>query len=484
MKSIKNFIYILFFSVIVFGCNDEEFLNEAPVSSVSTKSYFENSNQFEVSVTAAYTNLHAPWWLFSEMRSDNSTFQYNNTDKSGNIFWDVDRFTMGADNGLNDIIWDNAYQGIGKCNSSISHIKEADAENKSRYIAEAKFLRAFYYFHLVRYFGEVPLVTEPITSAAEAFEENKRTATSKIFEQIVSDLNEAKQNLPGSYLEDKGRATEGAARTLLADVYMWQGQYGDAISELEEVQGQYSLLNDYSSVFDINNENNEEIIFSIQYMTGPHGLGNAFMYTFLPWNSEDEYISHGQVTAGTGMHVPTEDLIETFEEGDERLNMIDTSYTTQNNLATYHDSIVPFTKKFLHEGHAVKEVCGSNFPIYRYPHVLLMLAECYEREGGGDPLTLVNQVRDRAGLSSLSSVTLDDIIHERRLEFHCEADRWDVLVRTERAKEVMKAHGEEEQNNRVNIRENSYDPIKILYPIPSDVITTDPTIEQNPEYTN
>lgn len=498
MKSLKNIIYILLLSVIVFGCNEEEFLDRQPITTISTKSYFETPEQFKEAVMGAYTNLHdlysndgsggiGGWggsaWSFAEVRSDNTTCQYNRIDQSSYDWWDMDQFLMAPQNRILEPAWDNCYSAIGKCNTILYYLQDKEIEDKAHYSAEAKFLRAFYYFYLVRYFGDVPLVTKKVESMEEAFKLNKRTPKDQVYSQIVSDLNEAKQNLPESYsASDQGRATSGAARTLLAKVLMWQGQYGDAASELEAVvnSGQYALMDDYSSVFDINNENNEEIVFSVQYIQGIYGLGSVFMYQFLPYNIEDGYLPHAQNTARTGLNVPTEDLIDSFEEDDERLSLIDTSFVHEPT-GVYHDSIVPFTRKFMHPAHERRLITGSNFPVFRYPHVLLMLAECYVREGGGDPVPLFNDVRERAGLDPLSSVTLDDIVHERRVEFHCEADRWDVLVRTGRAKEVMQAHGEQ-QSGLPNIANDAHDNIKLLFPIPSSVRDLDPSIEQNEEY--
>ncbi len=363
-------------AILVFGCNEDEFLNEVPVSVLSTKSFFETSNQFGQAVNAAYSNLRplagtntgsGVFWAFGEMRSDNSTFQDNSIDKSGHVYWNADEFKMGASTGaidLQGVAWNNCYEGIGKCNIVLQYSEEKEYENKDRYIAEVKFLRALYYFYLVHWFGDVPLVTEPANSYLGAFEGNKRVSTDLVYDQIVTDLNDAKQNLPKSYTSGNfGRATEGAARALLANVLMWRNQYSDAATELEAV------------------------------------------------------------------------------------------------------------------------ITGNDFPLFRYPHVLLMLAECYVRAGGGDPVSLVNQVRDRAGLPALSTVTLDNIIHERRIEFHCEADRWDVLVRTGKAVEVMTAHGQQERANRPTvIRGDDFKTIRILFPIPTSVLENDPTMKQNPEY--
>lgn len=495
MKNFKYTIFILFLGAIFFGC-EEEFLDEAPISQLSTKSFFETSDQFKQAVNAAYSNLKdlagddglgmgGTYWALSEMRSDNTTFQHNTTDQSGHRWWSLDQFTMSGQNELVNNAWRQSYDGIGKCNIVIQYSEEKEYENKDQYIAEVKFLRALYYSYLVRYFGDVPLVTVPAGSVEEAFTGNKRVSVDLVYEQIITDLNDAKQSLPQSYSGgNEGRATEGAARTLLAKVLMWRDRYSDAATELNAVisTNQYSLLDDYASVFALDNENNKEIVYSAQFIEGTYGLGSAFMYRFTPWNADTKYIPHSQILARTGMNIPTESLLNAFEEGDQRKDLIDLEYI-DNDFGTYQDSIVPFTRKFWDEGHTQQRITGNDFPIFRYPHVLLMLAECYVREGGGDPTPLVNEVRERAGLLPLGNVTLDDIIHERRIEFHCEADRWDVLVRTGKAIEVMTAHGIEERANRPEvIRGEAFEHIKLLYPIPAPVLELDLTMEQNPEY--
>lgn len=496
MKRIINYLTLLTIGLFVFSCNESDFLNEFPISDLSTKTFFETSSQFEQAANSAYRNLlplagdqslgfDGAFWAFGELRSDNTTFQHSTSDQSGHRYWHIDQFIMNAQNDCVSNTWSNCYDGIGKCNTVIKYSNEKEFDNKARYLGEVKFLRALYYFTLVKTFGEVPLVTEPATSYSSAFEGNKRVATNLVYELIISDLNEAKQNLPKSYSSDNfGRPTEGAARTLLAKVLMWQNKYTDAVAELTTVinSKQYSVLDNYADVFSMNNENNKEIVFSIQAIEGTYGLGSANMYRFTPHNTGTQFIPHSQVLARTGMNIPTEDLIKSFEPGDKRKDMIDMTFIDEE-FGTYEGRITPFTRKFWDPDHSVQYVTGTDFPLFRYPHVLLMLAECYVRDGGGDPVSLVNQVRRRAGLDPLSSVTLEDVIHERRVEFHCEADRWDVLVRTGKAVDVMMAHGAEERANRPEIiRGKAYNKINLLFPIPSSVLEKDLTMEQNPEY--
>ena len=493
-----NYLISGLLAVTLLSCNEDDFLREDPVANLSTQTFFQSEQDFRQATNAIYTNLDTlagatnvgtgtgGFWAMAELRSDNSTYQYNPVDLSGHFAWYLDNFIMATTNPVIEVFWNAAYGGIGEANIVIKRSEEIDYPNKAQIVAEAKFLRALYYASLVRYFGNIPLVTEPTASYEEAFANNVQVDKQQVYDLIISDLNEAKANLPASYpAEDQGKATSGAARTLLAKVLMEMERYSEAATELEAVinSGEYMLLDDYAAVFDISNENNQEIIFSVQFIEGIYDLHSMYMYLFAPWNAEAELLGHAQQIARTGMNIPTADLIESFEEGDERKSMIDLSFVDEET-GTYQGNIVPFNKKFWHPGHSIQFQTGANFPLFRYPHVLLMLAECYLRTGGGDPVPLVNQVRTRAGLPPAVSVTLEDIIHQRRVEFYGEADRWDVLMRTDKVFEVMEAHGENERQNRpeVHVGDAAFRNIKVLYPIPASAIQTDPSLQQNSEY--
>ncbi|MBK5202751.1 MAG: RagB/SusD family nutrient uptake outer membrane protein [Prolixibacteraceae bacterium] len=476
----KKYIILSFLTVfILWGCQDD-FLKEVPVDSLTADNYYNTESDFLIAVNSSYTSLQdlygskgnafgGAYWAFSEMRSDNTTYQYNTIDLSGHVYEAMDKFIMITDNDVINHCWDNSYIGISKCNSVLHYIADKKFDLKNRFIGEVKFLRALYYEHLVHYFGAVPLSTSLVQSYEDAFSYDKRTPVDSIYTQIIEDLNFAKENLPSSYpTSEFGRATEGAARTLLADVYMWQKDYTDAITELEKVQTLgYSLLPKYSDLFGINNENNNEVIFSVQYIGGTSYQGSFYMYRFLPNNSGTDLITKGQENARTGENIPTTDLLNCFETNDTRKNMI--AYYTDGDGNT-----IPYTTKFMDPDHEVRDYTGNNFQVFRYSEVLLMLAECDFREGDEpSALSLVNQIRIRAGLSGLTSLSLDDIIQERRVEFFCEADRWDVLVRTGKAKEVMTAHGIRQKAERpVAVEADAYANIKLLFPIPDHVINS------------
>ncbi len=488
----KNRIAIvLLVSIFICSCNEKEFLNEVP-NAISTESFFNSSADFEQGVNACYAGLRAVYsgafagsfMLMGELRSDNTTVEVTTLNAALAWMYDIDKFIENEGNPHLLETWNNAYTAIGICNNLLYYIdtKGEGVDGIDRYKAEAKFIRALLYYHVAMYWGNVPLVTTKVNTMAEAFELNKQVSREVVYEQIVSDLNEAKANLPESYdAGNRGRATSGAAMTLLAEVLMWQNKYTEAEAELVAVvnSNKYQVLDDYSSVFSVNNELNDEIIFACQFYGGaPYIHGSNHMYTYSPSTSDRLPFAQDNIT--TGMNMPTQSLIESFEEDDIRLGMIDTTFIDDNMGDDFRGSIVPFTKKYWDPNHEVRFVTGSDVPIYRYPHVLLMLAECYLNSGAGDPLPLVNQVRQRAGLPDLSDASLEDIIQERRMEFHCENDRWGVLVRTGKVLEVMTAHGIEQKQQRVSYRSPAFDNIKIFFPIPGNVISVDPTMQQNP----
>ena len=137
--------------------------------------------------------------FFGELRSDNTTVQYDLNSRAVAFMERVDQFLMQSSNGVVKSAWENSYIGISKCNTLLHFIEDKEVEKKERYVAEAKFLRAYYYFHLVRHFGDVPLITKMVTSYDESFNLNKRVPKEQVYELILSDLNEAKGNLPPGY---------------------------------------------------------------------------------------------------------------------------------------------------------------------------------------------------------------------------------------------------------------------------------------------
>ena len=490
----KKIIILLLFTALLSGCMDS-FLKVKPIDFLDGNSYYQTEDQFNLAVNGAYSNLRSLFtgsmWSMSEMRSDNTSYQYNVDDRSGADNEQIDEFRMNATNGISADCWSTSYNAIAKCNTILNRITDMTFDKKDQFIGEAHFLRAYYYFNLVRFFGGVPLITKEVGSSSEAFDLDVKASVDDVYKLIVADLEIAVKNLPDSYDSSSlGRATQGAANAVLAEVYMTLNQFDKAISPLQSViaSGKYSLLPSYASVFDINNENNAESVFEVQYIEGTSGQYSNFMYTFVPYNSGTTIIPNG-VDAGTGSgwNIPTQDMLDAYEKGDLRkAASLDTAFIDPND-----GKVVPYVIKYS-STHATRYETGNNFPVIRYADVLLMLAECLNEtaySASGQAATLLNQVRSRAGLQPATNLNSQAnfrkaIAHERQVELEFEDHRWFDLLRTGKAKEVMAAHGlREKQLKPETVSSSSYATIKLLYPIPSYQIQINPKLKQNDEYT-
>jgi hypothetical protein len=351
-------------------------------------------------------------------------------------------------------------------------------------------LRAFYYFQLVRQFGGVPLRITSIQSAAEALSKG-RAKKEEIYAQILSDLAVAVKDLPVSYTgKDLGRATQGAARMMLAEVYMTDQKFALALPELRLVKSfGYNLLPNYRDIFDPKNKNNAESIFEIQYLGSQAALASNFMYQFAPTRSGSNVTGDPgtALTLNAGWNTPTTDLINTYEPGDVRkAASLNLGYTS-NGVFVNAPHVIKYNHGFVNRGST-----DDNFPVYRYADALLLIAECLNEIGGlnGESLDILDQVRARAGLPKVNRATITSqgmlrqvIEKERRVELAFENHRWYDLVRTGRAVEVMNAHGIQEKNLKPTvIRASAFNVTtrNLLLPIPQQDVTVD-NLEQNPQ---
>ena len=448
---------LIFFlsAILLIGCSD--FLDEKPISNIGLVSFYETSEQFEQAVNGAYKTLH-PVYIgeggrgsvssVTELRSDNATYMFNPVQQGWYELWNLDRFIAVSSNQAVRWTWNRTYEGIGTCNIFLHYSADADFENKDRYEAEIKFLRALYYFHLVKNFGDVPLVITKVESLEEAFSLNKRTPQNQVYEQIISDLNFAKQNLPKNYTgKNVGRATEGAARTLLAKVLMWQDKYSEAKDELEVVQksGVYSLLDNYADVFKMETNFSSEYVYG---WTGNEKDGSKLPGVMLENKGWGKY-------NGWGYFMPTKNLYDAFEPNDERRAVTILSpgdefkffgeerlyYSTQSSSGMQFNKYMdPFRPEDA-QGTTVNP--NGNYmttrliiPLIRFSEVLLWKAEAliWQGKNGDEPF---NRVRTRAGLPAITNATKADLKHERRVELAAEfTNRHLDLVRWGDAKEA------------------------------------------------
>ncbi|MEZ0541040.1 RagB/SusD family nutrient uptake outer membrane protein [Fibrella arboris] len=471
MKTIKQLLTIVCICLAATGCK-ETFLELKPISN-PTADNFKSTDDFELAVNAAYSSLYVIYHpegamsYVNEQMSDNAIV-YNiagiQADK-----WQFKDLTLSTTNTVVYQFWQDYYKALFNANIVINKIDGAslDATYKDAVKAQMMFLRALYYFDMVQTWGDVPIVTTPLTG--EESYNVLRSPQSAVYDQIKADLTFAIQKLPlASAVTITGRASKGAAQTLLGKVYLALGDKNAAATVLKEVvaSNQYTLLPTYAALWGPTVKNTKESIFEIQYLGGSASAPFSRYYqTYYP-------VTAGLGFIGTGMNQVTDDLYNEYETGDPRRDLtISSGYTSGTTFTPQK-----FPIKWTHTGATIVNgvsLSNNNFMVLRYADVLLMLAEAT-----GDA-SYLNQVRTRANVPAFGTVTyptakyptLDLAIeHERRVELAIEFQRFFDLKRTNRAVAVLSAKGK---------------PItqaKQLLPIPQIVRLQNDAIVQNPGY--
>jgi starch-binding outer membrane protein, SusD/RagB family len=487
----RYILFTLLFSVT--SCND--FLDVTPETRYTPSNFFKTEQQIDGAVVGIYQQnraLHnSLQWTFGEFMSDNSSFQYNPTDRGGVQTEEIDQFLMLSDNGTLSSYWNTVYTGISRCNyvlEKIDGIPFLNQANREKRRGETLFLRAWFYFNLVRLFGDVPYVTSTFSTTGEALSDTytKRKPGAEVYQSILTDAQAAIDKLPVKWEGEAGRATKGAALMLKAKIHMAQGkdQHSLAIPLLEQLSTLgYTLLNNYKDIFDPAFKNNSESIFEIQYSFELLQSSN-FLSSFVPWNSGSEILgTSGPAGTRAGLNQPTKDLIKLYRVGDKRKSATVSNFIVLNNVNTNSDNdTIPYLSKyafaFLDRGQQ-----DVNWPMFRYADAMLMLAECYNTVNPLDQnaIGLVNLVRLRAGVAPLSDVSSDPTLvvstaqelelaieRERRLELAFENHRWFDLVRTGKAVEVMTVHGIDQRNEKGTtvVSAKAYTSIRVLLGIP------------------
>lgn len=492
MKTINIYIIVFALAVLQVSCS-KNFLEVPPETSLSPGIFFKTEKDFEQAVNAAYVPLRSivndRAWLLGEMHSDNTYYGRNPLFGATEQTEDIADFAIPVANGvtsnthvLNQYRLD--YQIIARTNQVLSLIDEVefDQKEKSNLKGQALFLRAYAYFELIRYFESVPLHLTPVKTREEAA--LPLSSQEEVFGQIIKDLEEAVGLLPSKSQQEAGRVTSGAARTLLANVFINQKKWSQAESLLKEVvaSNEYSLIPEYKDVFSTStgNKNNAESVFEVQFLEGSSGLNGGFLYSFLPRPMTAEELvtitgtSNPQPLDAEGNNIPTPDVIAAFEDGDKRKD-VSIGYITLSGSARLN-KVYPYIKKYA-KTHSLQGNHGINWPVYRYSEVLLFLAESLAEQGKGEATTYLNMVRERAGLTDFSgSNLLDAIYKERRVELAFENKRWFDLVRTGRALEEIKAYGERIKADPqayyypegTKPRGHAFNNISLFYAMPAD----------------
>ncbi|MBE0646360.1 MAG: RagB/SusD family nutrient uptake outer membrane protein [Bacteroidales bacterium] len=417
-------------------------------------------------------------WLIQDIGSDDCNARPTLNDPNLREF---QSYSIGANNNYIAGVWQESYLGISRANIVLEKVPpiSMDSALKERILGEAYFLRGLFYFNLVRFFGDVPLVLKP-TSANLTDEElyPHRMAFVKIYEQIVTDLSMAADRLPASYSSgaDKGRATRGAANGILAKVYLTQQNWEAARNAAQTVMesGAYSIWPDYTDNFKEAKKNGIESVFEVQFYKKVTSENSRIVISGLP-------LLPAVFPAGVGIMTPTTDLLASFEEGDYRYE------------ATFFDSYWNYTfdphiwKHWDQSAYDPDETSqsGADFMVMRYAEILLIFAEA-ENELSG-PTTLaydaINLVRARARnndpavLPDLQGLSQDQfraaVLVERRHEFVNEGLRWYDLTRTNNLVEFVKRA----KGDQANPQSFNY-----LFPIPQRERDLNANLTQNTGY--
>lgn len=448
------------------SCGDS-FFDLEPASSVTIDKVYKTASDYNVAVIGCYAKLQSQVNFYTECceyRSDNLSLGAPTAGTQDR--YDIDHFTEKPSNGILSSYWANFNNNVYRCNLLLDQIDGANfAENlKKQYKGEAMFIRALNYFNMYRIWGGVP-ATKHVVSAAEALKV-ARYSDEQMFDLIAGDLKEIVDNnyLPETYSSaDMGRATSGAAKALLGKVYLTFHKWTEAKDILSQLIGKYQLVNPIAQVFDVDNKNNNEIIFAVHFNKEIEGEGHSYWYNLT--NASDDTNQ-------------TSSLLNTFPTGDARKDLITYVQVEKN---------VRLMNKFYDTKSPTFKTVGNDQILLRYADVLLMYAEAlneiqYDASEGSLALKYLNAVRQRAGISNLTVKQLPTqekfrkgILVERQREFPYEGQRWFDLVRMGFAKSVMAENG-------VEIKD-----YQLLFPIPQQEIEKvgDKSILwQNPGYDN
>ena len=515
------------------GCND--WLGEPSPGSTKLEDFFGSGTACTQVINGCYTPLawefnksYFSEWYIGDIASDDALKGGQNV-ADGADAYDIDNFKTNANNGILLDYYRAKYAGISRCNLALQEVAKykvddtlSDSEQQ-RLLGEAYYLRAFYYFQLVRVFGGVPLIHDVLDSS-EKWKQPRATAA-QVYESIVNDLKEAEKRLwaKSAYsADDLGRATRGAARAMLCKVYLYMKDYDNAYTwgklfvDEEYNGGEYSLCPVYSDNFTLAGENGQESVFEIQYSNDPTGdYGEGFGFTrgtFSTILARPRMSSLG-AKRGWGWNHPTHNLYAEFEAGDPRREVA-IGTPDEAGLAevevTYLGSPYYNNKLSMSENGTFPALDHDsrgplNYRLVRASDVLLLYAEAALESGkdlqaakwaleevrararanSADPATMLPAFPGYLGYTDSPESLRAAIRHERRVELAMEGHRWFDIVRWGIAAQIMNkkdgTYGSTETQEARDEMANFVPGKHELFPLPSEELALNP-MEQNPGY--
>ncbi len=471
----------------------ENILTENPHSFLTPENFPKTEKDAIAATNAVYSRLFSsPREIYYAFVTTDEAFQGYHNKRPLTYFKDL--------NGFNDdcnSLWQEAYAGVARANTAIDYIPLVNMNEtlKKRLVAEAKFLRAYYYFGLVQKYGAVPIVDKTLNGTEELVGITRSPVTD-VYKLIKKDLTEAKPDLPVSYPDaEVGRATKWAATGILAKVHLTLQEWGDAVTQCDEIisSGQFGLIADYNNLFGVENEHKlfpdksgkltDENIWDVQF-----ALDERPNTITQQTGSRDKTIGGNKnIYGGFENMIPPETFPKMFETGDKRLAI---SYITTINghvlKSTTTPGAGPISGKYhnLNSGPPIPANSPNNFYVIRYADVLLMRAEAEnELNGPNNAYSAINLVRERAGIPALSGLSKESfrlaIRKERATELSFEGHRrldllrWGIYVET-----IRNSTSKFLAEPAANIQDYN-----VLLPVPNnEIAASNGSLVQNPGY--
>jgi hypothetical protein len=447
-------------SVFVLNSCSDDYLDESKIYAEDSESYFNSEADYYNALVGAYDPLQSTFInvLMGEIASNNTLCGGESaTDVPG--YQQVDDMTHTPVNAQLQNLWSWMYGGVNRAAYIIEFKDKSDFVGKEIYIAEASFLRAYYNFELVKWFGDIPIKPEGRFVLGDE-KTIPRSPKAEVYKLIEDDLKYAIANL--SYTAPQtGRATKGSAQALLGKVYLFQDKFDEAAAVLEDViqNGPYVLESDYNKIFEFDGENGTGSVFEVQY-TDVEGAG----FGCLQCSEGNVAVGFQGVrgyqgdlfTSGFSFNVPTQEMVDQFEPGDNRKDVaildIDAwAASTGASFTTGFEHTGYFNRKYIPRKRSANAAGDlnltnpNNYRAIRFADVLLMAAEANNRKStpnDGKARTYLNRVRERAFGNANSNVTssgqalTNAIYHERRVELVGEGHHFFDLVRTGRGANI------------------------------------------------
>jgi hypothetical protein len=464
MKKIKYIISLSLVAIMALGCKKFVDYNPQDDYQITAASYLKTADDYQKMVVGVYSPLQWIWanTVIGDIASDNSVSGGESPNDNVGL-QDIDNYQVNANNGNLAESWKACYEGINRANYLHENKSKLDFTGKNALYGEVYFLRAFYYFELVKMFGGVPLFTEKRLGVSDS-KQYQRATQAEVYAQIEIDLNAAIAVLPTTNAE-KGRVTKYAAQALLGKVLLYQNKFDAAATMLENVvNGPFSLVSNFGNIFLNAGENGPESVFEIQYSNtslghdwGTAGATRGQGNIAVQMSGIRDITGSSPYARGWSFNLPTTNLASAYTVGDNRkeVTVLDIeAYSAANpgfnityTVAPYRNTGLYNQKYLPRTGESGGEAALNylnNFRTIRYADVLLMAAEANNRATAANDTKAkdyLNRVRRRAfgvndaskDVTATGTALKQAIWDERRLELAMEGDRFFDLVRTGQA---------------------------------------------------